>query len=118
MSAGDVAAVVVATASVIGLVVLFVVARSALQTLAAVRRTAEDLHRESMAVVLDLQRAAEQANVELDRADGLITTAESVGATVDSFSRLLYLATSTPLIKAMAIAAGTGRAAAALRRPR
>lgn len=118
MSAGDVAAVVVAVASVVGVVVLVVVARAALRTLAVVRTSAEDLHRESMTVVLDLQRAAEQATTELDRADGLITTAESVGATVDSFSRLLYLAISNPIIKAMAFAAGTGRAAQALRRAR
>ena len=118
MSIGEGAAVVVAVASVVAVVVLVVVARSALRTLATVRTTADDLHRESMTVVVDLQRAAKHANTELDRADGLITTAESVGATVDSFSRLLYLVISNPLIKAMAFAAGTGRAAQALRRAR
>lgn len=115
MSAGDVAAVVVAVASVAAVALLAVVAVAATRTLGAVRASVEELRREALPVVADLQRAARQANAELDRTDTLLTTAESVGATVDSFSRLLYLAVSNPLIKVMALATGTGRATRALR---
>jgi hypothetical protein len=54
----------------------------------------------------------------LARTDTILDTAESVGTTVDSFSRLAYLAFSNPLIKVMALGTGTARAARALRRGR
>ncbi len=58
------------------------------------------------------------ANYELDRVDDLLGTAESIGGTVDSASRLAYLAFSNPVIKGLAVASGTGRAARSFRRRR
>ena len=43
-------------------------------------------------------------------------SATSVTATVDSASHLAYLAFSNPLIKVMALATGTAKAAKALRK--
>ena len=51
-----------------------------------------------------------------ERLDGLLDSATSVSATVDSASHLAYLAFSNPLIKVMALATGTAKAAKALRR--
>ena len=48
----------------------------------------------------------------------MLGTAESIGGTVDSASRLAYLAFSNPVIKTMALASGTGRAARRFRRIR
>ena len=118
MTAGDVAAVVVSVAAVIAVMLLAGLVVAATRTLTAVRTSVEELRRETLPVVVDLQRAAKQANGELDRVDTLLTSAESVSATVDSFSSLAYLAFSNPLIKVMAFASGTGKAAKALRRRR
>ena len=58
------------------------------------------------------------ASVEIERVDSLLGTAESITGTVDSASRLAYLAFSNPVIKGLAVASGTGRAARSLRRGR
>ena len=74
------------------------------------------MRRQTLPVVNELQRTVSAANAELVRVDGLLESAESVSATVDSASRLAYLAFSNPVIKAMALATGTAKAARALRR--
>ena len=52
---------------------------------------------------------------EIMRLDGLVTTAESVTGTVDSASRLAYIAMANPVIKGVAFASGTAKAARRLR---
>jgi hypothetical protein len=69
-------------------------------------------------VVNEMRQAVGQANVELERVDSLLGTAESISTTVDSASRLAYLAFSNPVIKALAFASGTTRAARYFRRVR
>ena len=118
MSAGDLAAVFVAIASVIAVVLLTIALLSLIRTLTALRVAVEDLRRETLPVVTEMQQTVTRANAELERVDGLLVSAESVTATVDSFSSLFYLVFSNPLIKILALAAGTGRAARALRRAR
>ncbi|MGH9178784.1 MAG: DUF948 domain-containing protein [Acidimicrobiales bacterium] len=116
MSAGEVAAVVAAVASALLAVgVLFGLA-SLTRTLRTVRATVEELRRETVPLLTDLRATVEQANAELVRVDGVLERAESIGSTVDSASRLAYLVFGNPVIKALAFAAGTSRAARRLRR--
>jgi hypothetical protein len=118
VDAGETAAVIVACASVAALGVLLYAIVVLTRTLRALRATIEDLRRETLPVVADLQAATRQANTELERVDNLLGTAESISATVDSASRLAYLAFSNPVIKVLAFATGTGRVARRLRRGR
>ena len=116
MSASDLAAVIVAIASVVAVVLLIFMVVAVNRTLQTMRMSIEQLRRETLPVVDELHRTVITANAELERLDGLIESASSVTATVDSASHLAYLAFSNPLIKAIAFAAGTSRAARALRR--
>ena len=116
LSGTEVAAYVVAGASVVAVILLVLVLVSVSRTLATLRQSVEDLRRETLPVLTDLQRTVSQANAELERVDDLLDSAQSVSATVDSFSRLAYLAFSNPLIKGMALVTGTSRAARALRK--
>ena len=116
MSASDLAAVIVAIASVVAVVLLIFVVVAINRTLTAMRLSIEQLRRETLPVVDELHRTVITANAELERLDGLLDSASSVTATVDSASHLAYLAFSNPLIKAIAFAAGTSKAAKALRR--
>lgn len=117
MSDNDLAAVIVAIASVVGVGVLVVLAVSMQRTMKSMQRAVDALVAEAVPVVNDLRTTVQQTNDELVRVDGLITTAESIGSTVDSASRLAYLAMSNPAIKAIAFASGTARVARRLRRP-
>jgi hypothetical protein len=116
MSAADLAAIIVAIASVVAVVLLVFVVVAVNRTLLALRLSIEQFRRETLPVVDELHRTVVTANDELQRLDGLLDSATSVSATVDSASHLAYLAFSNPLIKAMALATGTAKAARALRR--
>ncbi len=116
MTASDLAAIIVAVASVIGVVVLVFALISLTRTLATLRMSIEELRRETLPVIDELQRTVTQANTDLERLDTLLDSATSVTNTVDSASQLAYLAFSNPIIKAIAFATGTAKAAKAFRR--
>ncbi len=118
MSATELAALIVAIASVVAVVLLSFALVAVTKTLRALRDAVDLLRDETVPVMADLGETVRAANVELERLDGVLGTAESIGGTVDSASRLAYLAFSNPLIKAIAVASGTGRAAQRLRRSR
>lgn len=116
MSAGEIAAVigsVVGTLVVIGFFVAFL---GLLRTLRQLTAAVEELRGEVVPLAGQWRQTVEQANAELTRVDGLLTSAESVSQTVDSASRLAYLAMSNPLIKLMAFTSGTGATLRRLRR--
>jgi hypothetical protein len=115
MSAGDLAAVIVATASVVAVVLLAVGVVALLRTLRALREVAHLLRTETVPVLDDLRDTVDAANGEIERLDQLVTTAESVTGTVDSASRLAYIAMANPVIKGVAFASGTAKAARRLR---
>jgi hypothetical protein len=117
MDTNEVAAVVVAVASVLGVILLVVAIVALTRTLNELRAVADEFRRSALPAVTEAHDTVRQANAELERVDGLLVTAESIGATVDSASRLAYLAFSNPMIKAMAFAAGTSRAVRRFRRP-
>jgi hypothetical protein len=116
LTAGDVAAIIIAGLLAIAVVGLLLVLRSLARTLASLRVTVDELRTNTVPLVADLHDTVKSANAELERVDGLLVTAESIGATVDSASRLAYLAFSNPMIKAAAFAAGTGRVVRRMRR--
>lgn len=116
MSASDLAAIIVAVASVLGVVVLVLALVSLTKTLSTIRLSIEEMRRETMPVIDELQRTVSQANADLERLDTLLDSATSVTQTVDSASQLAYLAFSNPIIKAIAFASGTARAARSFRR--
>ncbi|MDQ3570872.1 MAG: DUF948 domain-containing protein [Actinomycetota bacterium] len=118
MTAGEVAAIIAAVAGAILVVGMLFALASFTSTLRTMRTTVEELRRETVPLVADLRATLEQANAELARVDGLLGTAESVGTTVDSASRLAYLALSNPVIKAMAFGAGARGAFHRMRRRR
>jgi len=118
MSGGEVAAVIAAVALVVAVVALLFALASLTRTLRSLRTTVDEFRREALPIMGELRTTVGTANAELLRVDNLLTTAESVGSTVDSASRLAYLAFSNPVIKVLALATGTGRAARRLRRGR
>lgn len=118
MTATELAALIVAIASVVAVVLLGLCLASIAKTLRSVRDAVELLRSETVPVMSDLGDTVRNANAELERVDGILSRAESIGGTVDAASRLAYLAFSNPVIKTMALASGTSRAARRFRRGR
>jgi len=110
MSASDWVAVIVAVIVAVAAGGLLVVLGALMRTMTALQLTIEELRRETIPLVTDVQGTVRQANADLQRVDGLLERAESISGTVDSASRLAYLTFSNPVVKALAFGAGTSRA--------
>jgi hypothetical protein len=109
VSAGDLAAVLVAVGVFAALVVLLYAAQSLLRAMRDLRASVELLHRETVPLLEELRGTVREAGAEVDRVDHLLEAAESIAATVDSASRLGYLAFRAPLIRFVAFFKGLGR---------
>lgn len=118
MDAGEWAAVIVSVVAAIAVVGLLLALAALVRTLAVLRTTVDELHQKTIPLVNDMHTTVRQANNDLVRVDALLESAESITSTVDSASRLAYLAFSNPVIKALAFAGGTGRAIRRVRRNR
>ena len=118
MSAGELAAVIVSISSVVAVMLLAFGLIAIRRSLRDLRLAVDELRTETAPVVAEMSETVRAANYELNRVDDLLGTAESIGGTVDSASRLAYLAFSNPVIKGLALASGTGRAARSFRRRR
>lgn len=115
MTAGDLAAVIVSFVSIATVVALVLVVQHMQRTVRRLSDTVEQLRAEAMPVIEELQSSVRRTNDDLDRVDDLIGSAEAITTTVEGASRLAYLTVSKPVIKTMALAAGTQRAARRLR---
>jgi hypothetical protein len=114
VSAGDLAAVVVSVVMIVAIVALAVLVQSLLRTLGEARATLERVRIEAMPLMGEMRDTVERAGIEVDRVDDLLETAESISATVESASRLGYLAFRAPVIRVVAFGRGVGRGTRAL----
>ena len=115
MSAGEVAAVVASVAAGILVVGLLFTLGAAIRTMAVMRRTVEDLRRETVPLLADVHTAVREATGRLDQVGPVLDRTGSISGTVDSATRLAFRAFSTPLIKVMALASGGAKAIRTLR---
>jgi len=118
MNARDWAAVAIAAMAAIVAGGLLVALSTLMRTMAALQSTVDELRRETLPLMHDVQGTVQQANTDLARVDTLLERAESISGTVDSASRLAYLTFSNPVVKALAFGAGTSRAWRRFRRRR
>lgn len=118
MDAGELAAIAIAVVAVGATLALLVALRSLVVTLRELRRTLEELHEQTVPLVRELRSATAQARHDLDHVDALLSSAESVGTTVEAASRLAYATFSNPVVKAMSLGAGVARAGRRLRQGR
>jgi hypothetical protein len=118
MTGTDLAAVIVTICSVAAVMLLAFGLFALIRTLKELRLAVDELRNETGPVIAELRDTVQAANYELNRVDDLLGTAESIGSTVDSATRVAHIAFSAPVIKSLAVASGTGRAARSFRRRR
>lgn len=116
MSGAEVTALVVAVAATVAVCLLVAVVVWLARAVRALNAEVDRLRRETVATVAALQDAVGHAEAEMDRTDGLLDAAERITAAAETRARLTTDALSTPVIKALALAAGTNRAAQRLKR--
>lgn len=115
MSATEFAALVVVVLVVAVTLASFVVLQRLSRTVTELQASVERFVRESEPVLDELRDVVGTTSTELERADTLLDTAQSISGTVDSASRLAYGSLSKPVIKTMAFASGTAHVARRLR---
>jgi hypothetical protein len=116
ITASGAVAIAVAAISTVVLAILVGAALSLRRSAADLRALADELAEHASLVLGDAEDTIARARGELQRVDDLVGSAEAITETVGSASRLAHAALATPLIKVMAIGAGTARAGKRLRK--
>jgi methyl-accepting chemotaxis protein len=109
-------AIVVTAVATLALAVLLGAALSLRRSARDLQALADELADHASSVIGEAEETIARARGELDRVDDLIGSAEAISDTVESATRLAHTALATPLIKVMAIGAGTARVGRKLRK--
>jgi len=116
VSAATAVAVGVSIVGTVVVLALLAAAASLVRSARHLESLADELTGHAVAVLGDAEATVVRARAELDRVDDLVGSAEAITHTVGSASRLAHVALASPLIKVMALGAGTARAGRRLRR--
>jgi methyl-accepting chemotaxis protein len=109
-------AIIVTAIATLAVAVLLGAALSLRRSARDLQTLADELADHAFAVISDAEATIARARGELDRVDDLIGSAEAISDTVESASKLAHTALATPLIKVMALGAGTARVGRKLRK--
>lgn len=118
LTAQDLAAVTAVAVSLVAAVAVALVVASLWRTVRALRSELAEFRERSDDALTELTETVQRARADLERVDDLIGSAEALAATVDGVARVGYLAVGKPVIKTVALAKGTSRAARRMRGPR
>lgn len=116
ITASGAVAIGVAAMSTVVVAVLVGAAVSLRRSALELQALADELADHASLVLGDAEDTIARARGELQRVDDLVGSAEAITETVGSASRLAHAALATPLIKVMAIGAGTARAGKRMRK--
>ena len=115
MTALDLLTVICAVLALAAAAVLSVMAARAARAARDLEAAARRFTDEALPAIEELRDAAARATSEVDRVDDLLEVAGSIGGRVDAATEATYRALTSPMIKGVAFASGTRRAAARLR---
>lgn len=108
------AVVLTAVAVVLAVTLAFLVAALA-KTLRSLQSVVDDLNREAVPLLENLEGDARKASRGLDKVGDLVGAAESVTRRVDGASKLAFVTFSNPVVKVLAVGHGVGRVGRKLR---
>ena len=115
MTALDLLSVLCAVLALAAAATLSLLAGRALRAAHELESATRIFTEQAVPAVQELRAAATRATEEVDRIDDLLEVAGSIGDRVDSATEATYRALTSPLIKGVALASGTRRAANRLR---
>ncbi|CAN5706445.1 hypothetical protein BH10ACT3_BH10ACT3_03140 [soil metagenome] len=115
MTALDLLTVLCAVLALAAAATLSVLAGRALRSAQQLDEATRLFTEQAIPAVEELRAAARRATGEVDRIDDLLEVAGAIGDRVDSATEATYRALTSPMIKGVALASGTRRAARRLR---
>jgi len=116
VTAGELAVVLATVLCALGFAALVVVLWRVLQATRELGEQLAQLRRDTQPLLEELRASVDGARDDLDRFDQLLGSAEAISASVNGATRVTRIALSAPVIKTVALASGTSRAASRLRR--
>ncbi|MCC5953072.1 MAG: hypothetical protein JJU45_13355 [Acidimicrobiia bacterium] len=111
MTAEDLATLLVAITATVVVAVAVLCTVALVRALAATRRTLDRLDRRLDAALVELERTAAQATREVRQLDEVLDEACALTAELDATNRFVDATVTNPLIRAVALLRGAGRAA-------
>jgi hypothetical protein len=108
------AVVLTAVAAVLVVAMAFVLA-ALTRTLRSLQSVVDDLDREAVPLLANLEGDARKASQGLDKVGDLVGAAESVTRRVDGASKLAFVTFSNPVVKVLAVGHGVSRVGRKLR---
>ncbi len=108
-------ALVCAVLALAGAASLAVATQRALAAARALEQARADFVARAEPALAELSAVLERAGEQVDRVDELVGVAASIGGRVDAATEVTYRALTSPVIKTVALASGTRRAARRLR---
>jgi hypothetical protein len=118
VSWGQVAALVAALCAVVAVAALCVVLARLNGILGEVQLMVHDVRKETIPMLGEVRTTVSTLNVEMDRVDGIMASAESAAASVSNVAKLVTAATANPIIKGLAFLSGATVSARAIRKKR
>jgi hypothetical protein len=115
MTALELLTVLCAVAALAIAVVLALVVGHLLRVTRRFEASVRDFEQVAIPAAAEIRDAAVRAVSEVDRVEDLLEVATAIGQRVDSATEVTYRALTSPVIKGVAIASGTKRAAGRLR---
>ena len=116
MTWGEAAALIAALALVALVAVLAIVLAKVGGILNEVQLALHDVRKETMPLLKEVRTTVTTLNVEMDRVDGIMASAESAAASVSNVAKLVTTATANPIIKGVAFLTGAGVSVRAIKR--
>jgi cell division protein FtsB len=107
----EVAALIVAIAVAVTAVFLITAVNNLNNTLAKLEDTAHQLRDEGMAAFRELRQLVADADAELDKVDIVLDRADQATTHISETTRRTHEAVQDPVIRTLAVASGTSRAA-------
>ena len=115
MTWGQAAALIASLAFVALVAFLAMVLSKVGAILSEVQITINDVRRETLPLLKEVRTTVTTLNVEVDRVDGILASAETAASSVSNVAKLVSTATANPIIKALAFFTGAGVSLRALR---
>lgn len=80
------------------------------KTMGILNRFIDDVRVETTPLMSRFQTTMDHVNTELDRVDGILTAVESMSAKANSATKVVQEVVTSPIVKAISIGAGAGKA--------
>lgn len=115
LTAQDIAVLTAVAVSIVAAMAIALALSTLLRTVRELRAELTRFRERSDAALAELSETVDVARADLERVDDLVGSAEALAATVDGVAKVGFLTVGKPVIKTVALAKGTSRAARRIR---